>query len=293
MSIFYQNRSERLRFYTSHNISFAAHLHRQAELVVLLEGEVRICVDHTEYLLSEGSAAIIFPNQLHSLETVSHSRILLCIFDDDCCHSYQQYFQKCNPQKSLVPSCAISCHGNAGIKGLLSLALDFPTKEGLIPKSVLALAEGYLTLLLADLFPKLTLEPKNISMDLILEQRILMYIDAHYTESLSLEILSREFGVSRFRLSRLFSDKFHTTFPCYVNTKRLEYARDLLISTDDSVTKIALDSGFGSSRTFFREFQQAFHITPKEYRRSRALNQGSSDLSPREPLPPPGHTSVP
>ena len=60
MSIFYQNRSERLRFYTSHNISFAAHLHRQAELVVLLEGEVRICVDHTEYLLSEGSAAIIF-----------------------------------------------------------------------------------------------------------------------------------------------------------------------------------------------------------------------------------------
>ena len=101
MSIFYQNRSERLRFYTSHNISFAAHLHRQAELVVLLEGEVRICVDHTEYLLSEGSAAIIFPNQLHSLETVSHSRILLCIFDDDCCHSYQQYFQKCNPQKSL------------------------------------------------------------------------------------------------------------------------------------------------------------------------------------------------
>ena len=126
-----------------------------------------------------------FPNQLHSLETVSHSRILLCIFDDDCCHSYQQYFQKCNPLRSLIPSCAISCHGNAAIKGLLSLALDFPTKEGLIPKSVLALAEGYLTLLLADLFPKLTLEPKNISMDLILEQRILMYIDAHYTESLS------------------------------------------------------------------------------------------------------------
>ena len=92
MSIFYQNRSERLLFFTSHNNSFTAHLHRQVELIVVLEGELCTSIDHTEYKLSPGCAAIIFPNQLHSLKTVSDSRILLCIFDADYCHSYCNFF---------------------------------------------------------------------------------------------------------------------------------------------------------------------------------------------------------
>ena len=271
MSIFYQNRLERLRFYTSHNLRFAAHLHSQAELIAVLEGELHLAIDHREYTLQAGCAAIIFPNQLHSLKTVGDSRSLLCIFDSDCCHSYQKYFQKCNPKNSLVDSSRISVHGRTAIDGLLLLTEAFQ-KGAPIPDDVLSLSEGYLTLLLADLFPHLSLEPKNMSADLVLEQRLLMYIDANYTENLSLETLSREFGVSRFSLSRLFSDKFHTTFPSYVNSKRLEYARDMLVSTNDSITKIALDAGFGSSRTFFREFQQAFHTTPKEYRRNHPIN---------------------
>lgn len=289
MSIFYQSRLEALRFYTSENNSFTAHLHCQVELIAVLAGALTATIDHREYHLSAGSVAIIFPNQLHSLETPESSRILLCIFDGDYCHSYQKYFWKCNPKSNVLMPSELSSHGHAAIDGLLGLTGAFP-RGGNIPRQILALAEGYLTLLLADIFPKLTLSPKNISADLVLEQRLLLYIDAHFTENLSLEILSREFGVSRFSLSRLFSDKFRTTFPCYVNSKRLEFARDMLISTNESITRIALDAGFGSSRTFFREFQQAFHMTPKEYRQNHTLNLSFSP-APKEPLLPPGHVS--
>ena len=105
--------------------------------------------------------------------------------------------------------------------------------------------------------------------DLELEQRLLLYLDTHYTEELSLESLSKEFGVSRFVLSRIFTEKLHTTFPDYVNSRRLDYARDLLLSTELSVTQIALDVGFGSSRTFFRAFHSAYHTTPGAYRRQK------------------------
>lgn len=266
MSIFYQNRAERLLFYFSENNTFATHLHRQVELLVVLEGNLNFTVNHTTYPLSQGEGAIVFPNQLHSLETKGQSRILLCIFDVDFCHSYRKYFQNTLPAKNTFDISRLSLHSNTAVNGLVQLTKSFQ-KGDPIPENILALAEGYLTLFLAELFTKMNLEPKTISNDLELEQQLLIYLDSHYTEDLSLEILSKEFGVSRFVLSRLFTDKLHTTFPYYVNSKRLELAKDLLTSTDLSITQIALDAGFGSSRTFFREFRQAFHVTPGEYRK--------------------------
>lgn len=268
MSIFYQNRAERLLFYISDNNTFATHLHRQVEILIVLDGQLDFTVDHATYQLSAGQGAIVFPNQLHSLTTNGQSRILLCIFDADFCHSYRKHFQNSLPTHSSFDRNQYSLHYHTAIQGMLQLTREYP-KGSPITADALALAEGYLTLLLAELFSRMQLVPKTVSDDLDLEQQLLIYLDSHYTEDLSLDILSREFGVSRFVLSRLFTDKLHTTFPYYVNSKRLELAKDLLTSTNLSITQIALDAGFGSSRTFFREFRQAFHITPGEYRRQR------------------------
>lgn len=268
MSIFYQNRQERLRLFTSDNNTFTTHLHRQVELLIVLKGSLIFTANHVSHQLTEGTCAIVFPNQLHSLETPEQSHILLCIFDADFCHSYWKYFQNSVPENNTFSLSSLTQHGNTATCGLWQLTQEFP-KGASIPEPVAAWAEGYLTLLLADIFSHISLQSKAASEDLELEQRLLIYLDSHYTENLSLELLSKEFGVSRFVLSRLFTEKLHTSFPYYVNSKRLELARDLLSSTDLSVTQIALDAGFGSSRTFFREFQQAFHVTPGEYRKGR------------------------
>lgn len=265
MSILYQNRPERFHFFTSDNNTTGAHLHRQVELLIVLEGFITATINHTNYTLEPLSGIIVFPNQVHSLHTAKSSRILLCIFDGDFCHSYQKYFQNAVPENPVFSLNKQSHHSRTALDGLLMLTADF-SREGTIPKDILLLSEGYLTLLLASFFPKLKWSSQGVSHDIELEQKLLLYLDAHYQENLSLELLSREFGISRFRLSRIFSDSLHTTFPDYVNSKRLEYASDLLRSTSLSVTQIALDSGFGSSRTFFREFQRSFHMTPKEYR---------------------------
>ena len=266
MSIFYQNRSEKLRLFTSKDITFSTHLHKQVELLIVLNGKVSLTVDHVSYMLEKDMYAVIFPNQLHSFETHTHSEILLCIFDTDFCHSYQKLFLNKLPLSNTISSSVLSGHSRTAAGGLLELTTGFQRGNS-IPPRILALAEGYLTLLLADLFAHMELAPRTISEDLELEQKLLVYLETHYTENLSLEILSKEFGVSRFTLSRLFTDRLHTSFPYYVNAKRLEYACNLLRTTDLSVTQIALDAGFGSSRTFFREFRQAYHTTPREYRK--------------------------
>ena len=185
------------------------------------------------------------------------------------------FLQNKKPSRNDFAISTLSEHSHIALQGLEALASTME-KDRPTPSDVQIYAEGYLTLLLADLLPSLSLQTRKSTEDLELEQRLLLYLDANYTKELSLDSLSKEFGVSRFVLSRIFTEKFHTTFPDYMNSRRLDYARDLLLSTELSVTQIALDAGFGSSRTFFRAFQDTFHTTPGAYRRQTESTHNSS-----------------
>ena len=266
LSFFYQNRREQLYLYLSKNNPYAVHLHRQLELIYVLSGSTTVTVEQQDFLLKSGQGVLVFPNQMHGLKNVDAGQNLLCIFEPDICHSFRHFFQNKKPSHNDFAVSTLSGHSHIALQGLETLAATME-KDRPTPSDVQIYAEGYLTLLLADFLPTLPLQTRKNTEDLELEQRLLLYLDAHYTEELSLESLSKEFGVSRFVLSRIFTEKLHTTFPDYVNSRRLDYARDLLLSTELSVTQIALDAGFGSSRTFFRAFQDSFHTTPGVYRR--------------------------
>lgn len=266
MSFFYQNRKEQLYLYLSKNNPYAVHLHRQLELIYVLSGSTTVTIEQQEFHLLPGQGVLVFPNQMHGLKNVDAGQNLLCIFEPDFCHSFRHFFQNKKPVHNNFSIDTLTGHSHIALKGLTGLAASME-KDRPTPSDAQMYAEGYLTLLLADLLPLLPLQTRKNTEDLELEQRLLLYLDGHYTEELSLESLSKEFGVSRFVLSRIFTEKLHTTFPDYVNSRRLDYARDLLLSTELSVTQIALDAGFGSSRTFFRAFQDSFHTTPGAYRR--------------------------
>ncbi len=55
----------------------------------------------------------------------------------------------------------------------------------------------------------------------------------------------------------------------YINTFRLAYAAQQLSETKESVTKIAMRSGFTARSNFYREFQRVYGQSPTEYRSSK------------------------
>ena len=217
MSFYYQNRKEQLYLYLSKNNPYAIHLHRQLELIYVLSGSTTVTVEQQEFPLTPGQGVLVFPNQMHGLKHVEPGQNLLCIFEPDFCHSFRHFFQNKKPSRNDFAVATLSEHGHIALQGLETLAATME-KDRPTPSDVQIYAEGYLTLLLADLLPSLPLHPRKSTEDLKLEQRLLLYLDANYTKELSLDSLSREFGVSRFVLSRIFTEKFHTTFPDYVNS---------------------------------------------------------------------------
>ncbi len=93
------------------------------------------------------------------------------------------------------------------------------------------------------------------------------YVDEHYTEEeLSLNLLAEHFNYSVTYISRIFSEFGETNYVDYVNQKRVERAKELLLRTDWSVRKIAESCGVSNLVTFRRIFKKYAGKLPTEYR---------------------------
>lgn len=101
------------------------------------------------------------------------------------------------------------------------------------------------------------------------EQRvsqIVAYIESNFNQEISLSDLSDLLNLSVPYLSKFIRDNFGMTFSRYVSILRLKYAGSRLISTNYSVTRIAMDSGFSNMKAFNQAFIRQYGVTPSEFR---------------------------
>lgn len=79
--------------------------------------------------------------------------------------------------------------------------------------------------------------------------------------------------MSRFHISRIFTQVLLTGFYEYINALRINYAKDLLQDSEYKILDIAEMSGFQSQQTFNRIFREFCSMSPSEYRK-RGLKTG-------------------
>ena len=116
-------------------------------------------------------------------------------------------------------------------------------------------------------FPRLTakgLDRRRLS-------RVLDYIEANLEGDLSLDRLASIACLSRYHFARAFKQALGHPPRRYVNARRLERAKALLIQGDRSLVDIALAISFSDQANFTRAFKQATGQTPGQYRQSAGL----------------------
>lgn len=92
------------------------------------------------------------------------------------------------------------------------------------------------------------------------------YISAHCTEDLTLDFVADLAGFSKFHFTRLFKQFANVSFYKYLNQERIATAEKLLANSENSVTDVALNSGFTSLSSFIRMFKLTKGCTPTEFR---------------------------
>lgn len=92
-------------------------------------------------------------------------------------------------------------------------------------------------------------------------------MEAHHREPLSLQDLAKAFSVSPAYLSKVFKTCTGHTFKSHLNKIRLNHALCDVISTDDTMSDIAMRSGFPDIRSFNTLFKETYGLTPLQYRK--------------------------
>ena len=100
--------------------------------------------------------------------------------------------------------------------------------------------------------------------------RIQEYIDLHIKEDISLNDVSEWIGLSPAYVSRIFKETTGMNFVEYLNSCRVEEAKQLLVNTTLSIKEIGFRSGFNTIQTFTRTFKKFESCTPSQYREAQS-----------------------
>ncbi|MBU5670702.1 helix-turn-helix domain-containing protein [Paenibacillus brevis] len=111
----------------------------------------------------------------------------------------------------------------------------------------------------------------------IVIEKVQNYIQEHYAEpSLSLEMVSSIAGLSPSYLGKLFKNATQQSFSEYLNHVRLEQAKMLLASTQETAAKISESVGIYNISYFSTLFKKKYGLSPSAYREQVAMR--STDM---------------
>lgn len=95
---------------------------------------------------------------------------------------------------------------------------------------------------------------------------ILRYIEDHYGEELSVQVMADKFAYSEVYFCRLFKQHFGESFISFLTDYRIKKAVELLKTTGMSVKEIGKKVGYEDSNYFTKVFKRVMKALPSEYR---------------------------
>lgn len=242
---------------TSYN-NYPRHFHSNVEIQYALEGSFAVFVNSTRYELNQGDLLVIFPFQLHQKkDNYNNHREMVITVSTSVLNDYRNCLATCLPACPVIKSDKITEECHAVLKWL-SKTRSADEDIDRLRKSLINTVFWYFVQ---------NVELLDIDDCYKTIPQIVKHCEKHcFDENLSLDSISHDLGISKFYISRMFSQRLRITFSKYINNLRIDHACRLLKTTDDSITQIALDCGYNTIRHFNRIFLEQTGTTPRDFR---------------------------
>lgn len=261
----------------------ARHFHNTYELYYLLEGERYYFIDQETYLVKEGDAVFIRPEQIHKTSDTGkgrHERILLQIQEEPL----RPFLKVCRTgglEELFEPGAAvigIPKDQKDEVKGLffsLERELGSRQEHGAVMGRLLLLQ---ILLTLSRCQQKKTWYQEPPIAQTWKHQKVrevARYLTRHPETSESLGELAARFYVSRSYLSRIFKEVTSFTVNEYKNISRIKKSQNLLAHSACSITEIAEILGYETVTYYERVFKKYTATTPLKYRNKAKTELGT------------------
>lgn len=264
---------------SEHSEIVPVHKHRCHELLFLIEGDIEYFAANRPHYLHTNDVLLLNSREPHAMEPLKDSP-----YERIVVHFTPQFLRGFESRDYNLLGFIRRSLGGAGkqISGRGGETLEFYNylremeqyvKVGApeSPIMIRTLFAQALVILNRLLDKDLTTTVESVHKGLAVQEQyddrvveILSVIEDHLSETLSLEQLARDFGVSKHYLSRLFKRDTGYTLHEYVTNKRIMHAVSLL-SNGATALEASQHSGFGDYSNFYKAFRYVTGLTPHQF----------------------------
>lgn len=248
------------------------HWHEDIQFIYVLEGEIEVVTLDSRTTLHKGEGFFINKDVVHLVDKIEACHYNSFIFPD-----YFLRFYVGSPADKMVGQIigkdtfpffriADTLENQSVLQALKKLSSLEQNKTAFYPYEVLS-ALSVLWLEFCRIVP--AAREKTVKKNSQIPARMaifLQYIELHYKEDVSLEMLARSANVSKSECLRCFKTTLQTTPYKYLMEYRLSRAADLLKNTDQLIENIASEVGFPQVSHFGKCFREKTGLSPRAYR---------------------------
>jgi len=231
----------------------AEHRHEHHELIVLVEGGLRLRIDGEEIMAGEGDALFYRAGCPHEESSRPHS-------------AFRTYFIGFHDPGMEAAGLPVRVADRAG--RLRQLARWLHDEQGVGRTRPEMTADEACAAFLAALSAEFRRLTRDDTGPLLRELRA--YISRRLAEPLDVADLAAHAGMSKFHFIRTYRKLAGCTPMAAVRKLRAAAARDLILTTDLPLKQVAEHCGLGNPQHFSRVFRECFGKPPGAFRETSA-----------------------
>ena len=257
----------------------AWHWHEEIQFDYVVEGTILVQIGTNEFILNPGESIFINTGMLHRLVPVDENRHELLsaklgtqVIDSFVCSWRLAESDRLSRAYRECVEPLISAKADGFVLSKEESQLLWKMAEAYREKKIgyEMAVKGRLCLLWAGLVEKENRIVRQIlpreERDLERIKEAMTYMQQNFSGKVRLEDVADSLAISKSELCRCFRRVLKVSPMEYLIQFRLEEAGRQLLSTDKSVTQIALETGFDSPSHLGRFFLKEFGCTPRQYR---------------------------
>lgn len=259
------------------------HWHEELEINYVKEGIANFHIGEEQIVVTEGQAVFINRDVLHSIHNAGNDS---CVILSTMFHP-SFLFRDPESSTSLMYLNPIISHSSLrylffdrkdmwsrGMLALISNMIDTNLSQEfgyeLMTKSILSEFWFQLIKKLKVQYVPHTATPKTFSPDQTRIKDAILYIEEHFTETITLEDIADSIHVSKSECCRCFKRAVNLTPFEYLMKYRILKAAECILTNDKSaasIANLAASVGFNNTSYFNKLFKEYFDCTPLQYRK--------------------------